>query len=221
MSEYRRAEGTQPPLWETVGPDGSLLRERRTATRASQGCGLSRCPRCYNPVMFVVSVPSMDIAAIAREAHRQGAGYQSRVRLNFIVDQTYPEARRYDAHAAWPQKIQKAFVDAQMMYDEGKSPALVLSACRSVLDVATKADGGDEGKSIAQRIDQLAELGKLIGAIREWAHKVRRIGNDATHDLDEGTAEEARQVIEFIKLFLHVTFELPASIRERESSVFD
>lgn len=199
----------KPPLWES-SKDSKGRDVRIKTTMSTQCCALSRCPRCTNPVMFVISAPRSQINTGQNDSY-------TRVINSYVVDHTYPEAKKNDSHPAWPEKIQKPFVDAQNMLDEGKSAAFVVTACRAVLDVATKELAG-EGKSIFDRIEDLAKKGIVTGSLRDWAHEVRQRGAESVHDLDGGTPEQAKELVEFIRLFLHVTFELPQAILAKKSA---
>jgi Domain of unknown function (DUF4145) len=204
-----------PSIWDVEKNTSYGRYERVQRNFGKQGCGISRCPRCYNPVMFVVTMGDNFTTQFLHGAKNQDS--HNRVTLtekDIIVEKTYPEARNYDAHESWPVKVRKPFVDAQMMLDEGKSTAIIISACRSVLDVLTKEADGD-GKNIFQRIEDLSKKGKITLSIKEWAHIVRELGNDATHDLDGRSNGEVLELINFIKLLLHVLFELPHTIQNQ------
>src|SRR5690606_12395756 len=69
---------------------------------------------------------------------------------------------------------------------------------------------------LVERIDSLAERSVITEVLRDWAHALRVDGNAAVHGF-EGTREAAEELVEFIKLFLHVTFELPAAIEQRKA----
>ena len=133
-----------------------------------------------------------------------------RVGDGVVVLRTYPQRESPKAHPTWPEKIQRPFVDLQMMLSQNRHPSFIISGCRTILDVATKDLGGTKSK-LVDRIDELATKSIVIGVLQAWAHKLRLDGNAAVHEL-EGTDEDAAQLVEFIKLFLHVAYELPAAI---------
>jgi hypothetical protein len=49
--------------------------------------------------------------------------------------------------------------------------------------------------------------------MKQWAHEVRIIGRDATHDEDAVTQEEATDMQAFVELFLVYAFDLPSRIK--------
>jgi hypothetical protein len=53
--------------------------------------------------------------------------------------------------------------------------------------------------------------------MREWAHQIRELGNDAAHDEDPFTEHEAQTLQAFTELFLTYSFTLPGMIAARKS----
>jgi hypothetical protein len=219
LSELREVpapKDRKPPLWDAKA-DHFSSNERLPATRLAQGCALSRCPRCINPVMFVVSVPAGHLGVLAGEMQRNRDGeFKWRFTDNMIVHATYPEAKTYDAHPAWPQEIQKQIVEAQQILDEGKTPGIAVMMLASVLEVAS-AHLGATVKNLSKRIDALAERGLLVGSLKDWAHSLRLDRNDMAHELKSTTAQEAREYLAFVMVFLQVAFELPQAIEDKRA----
>lgn len=163
--------------------------------------------------MFVVRSTIGQMQSVMGILTTQTFGERGRAMTDFEIVAAYPEAPRFDAHPTWPEKIKKPFVELQEDMQRGRTPAFIISGCRSILDVATK-DLDGKGDNIFARVEDLRKKGLLTGALADWAHALRKRGADAVHDLD-GDQETARQLVEFIKLFLHVAYELPEAIREK------
>lgn len=178
-------------------------------TDICEACGLARCPMCADPLLIVFRTPRQ---LLIQATQQDRLGPQSRLLPGKTVTivKTYPETKQPTAHPTWPEKIQKPFVDLQQMLSQGRHPSFIISGCRTVLDVATKHLGAEQN-CLVDRIDELAEKNIVTGILKDWAHKIRLDGNVAVHDL-EGTEEDAAQLVEFMKLFLHVVFELPKAI---------
>lgn len=93
---------------------------------------------------------------------------------------------------------------------------------RKCLDVATKHiyahDERLEGKNAAQalrvRIKSLGEMGILEGDIVELADVAALDGNDATHDIDPYTKEEAEALEDLTSDLLDRLFVRPARMSE-------
>jgi hypothetical protein len=177
-----------------------------------EGCGVSRCPHCGEPLLIIFRTTRQLLhhALHLNSNPRMDASHRLIANDSVVVIKTYPESREPTAHPTWPEKIRKPFVDLQKMLSEHRHPSFIISGCRSVLDVATRDLGGTKDK-LVHRIDELANMNIVTGVLQKWSHKLRLDGNEAAHELG-GTPEEAAQLVEFIRLFLHVTYELPATI---------
>ena len=73
---------------------------------------------------------------------------------------------------------------------------------------------GGEG-TLYNRIENLPEDRGLTKSMKEWAHEIRKIGNDAAHD--EFNEDEARDLKQFTELFLVYAFTLPEKMRVRRN----
>ena len=156
-----------------------------------KGFGVAGCPLCDMPVMVVFE------ATIAQlNAMQTGIGNRDqRVLANINVIETHPEGKKSSRDPAYPDEIREIFVEVQEDLAANRSPARIVSACRSVLDVCTKKLGGT-GNSLSQRIDALRATGSLTQSLADWAHAVRIDGNEAIHELS-ATHKEAQELVEF------------------------
>lgn len=173
-----------------------------------------QCPVCYQPSAFVVKGNYENMAQNMQQYLGQNIDLRAtQTGLEIRIQNTYPTIVDHQADESWPIQIKRPFIDILKMFDEHKSPALIIGACRSVLDVVLK-DLKGEGKNIHQRVDDLAQKGIVTGVLKDWSHELRERGNEATHDLDDGTPGLDRQLVEFIKLLLHAAYELPERIKK-------
>jgi hypothetical protein len=174
---------------------------------------MSTCPECFKPTLLYVKAPSKNLELI-REALKQKittVGGQ-----NFEVVEAFPTVRLPTTSTNWPEKIQKLFRGAQEHHRTSDVPEMTISACRSVMEVAIKQLGA-EGASFKKKIADLRTRGLITVPIEAWAQKVWKEGNAAIHEI-EGTFEEADELIEFLKTFLEVVYDLPASIKEKRDN---
>lgn len=207
-----------PPVWMprklpfNHGVQGHPQKE----TNFVEGVSLSRCGNCANPVMFVVDLPRYIFSEFS-SPNSLGAGGSARLVSQFRIKQTYPEAKKVDSHPSWPNPIQQPFIELQQFVIENRQPVFIVMGCRMVLESVLK-DLKGEGDDNFKRIDDLAKRGIITGSLKDWAHEIRKRGNDAAHDLNAGTPEEAAELVNFIKLLLHVCYELPEAIRDKRSA---
>lgn len=125
----------------------------------------------------------------------------------------FPSPPKAKTDTAWPEKIGQLFADIQDAMNEGKSPIMIVSNTRTVLETCLKNLGGT-GSTNYDRIKSLQTSGVLTEPIADWAHDLRRFGNDATHDA-EATRQDAVAFVEFMIQFMTVAFSLPAQIQRR------
>lgn len=169
------------------------------------------CPGCGKPSLAVFetkrrSLPNV-IAAIDGPPLMGGSTV-------IEVKAVWPAAPTYDDHAAWPQRVRDLLGTGQRIAEHTDMlPSVTISICRSALDVATKELGATKG-SLAARIDELRDRGTITAALADWAHHVRLEGNEAIHEI-EGTRAEADELMAFVKLFIQITFTLPAEIADK------
>jgi len=84
---------------------------------------------------------------------------------------------------------------------------------RSALDIATKGlDGVPDKITFFKRLEWLHKEHRITPDIRSWADHVRVEGNEALHDPEDFTQEDARPLRLFTEMFLKYVFELPGEV---------
>jgi hypothetical protein len=87
---------------------------------------------------------------------------------------------------------------------------------RKSLDAALKRLDSTGKGSLQKRIDTLPAETGVTPAMKEWAHQIRHLGNDAAHEDDPFTEEEAKSLQAFTELFLTYAFTLPGMLAARK-----
>lgn len=90
------------------------------------------------------------------------------------------------------------------------------SMFRKTLDTALKALHPEGRGTLAKRIDELPAEKGATPAMREWAHHIRALGNDAAHEDDPFSESDAQSVQAFTELFLTYAFTLPERLVARK-----
>jgi len=86
---------------------------------------------------------------------------------------------------------------------------------RKSLDAGLKALHPEGKGTLEKRIDNLPDILGITSALKEWAHQIRHLGNDAAHEDDPFTSDEAKILQSFTELFLTYTFTMPGMLAER------
>lgn len=80
---------------------------------------------------------------------------------------------------------------------------------RKALDTGLRSLDPSSKGNLQARIDNLPESVGVTSAMKTWAHRIRRLGNDAAHEDDPFTEEDAKDLRSFTELFLTYAFTLP------------
>lgn len=90
---------------------------------------------------------------------------------------------------------------------------------RKTLDTATKALKPElKSLNLYTRINRLVDEGVLTSAMGDWSHEIRIDGNEAVHDEEPETEEDARSAQKFTEAFLTYVFSLPRMVEDNRKS---
>ncbi|WP_169241887.1 DUF4145 domain-containing protein [Bifidobacterium olomucense] len=117
-----------------------------------------------------------------------------------------------------PQHIADAASEAYACFSIRSYRAAILMA-RSVLEACAK-DKNVTGRTLASKIDALADNGIISPQIQQEAHEIRYLGNEMAHgDFTEPVSEEdADDMLGFLATFLNYVYQMPAAIRRRQEA---
>lgn len=72
------------------------------------------------------------------------------------------------------------------------------------------------------QIDEMASKGLITEPLKQWAHEVRLGGNDGAHPDKDGlkdvSEQDADEIIQFTREFLHHIYVMPAALAARQAS---
>jgi hypothetical protein len=89
---------------------------------------------------------------------------------------------------------------------------------RKTLDVGTKIIAPTyKGDPLFSRINKLVGDGTLTQAMGDWSHEIRMDGNDAVHDENPETEEDANASQHFTEAFLTYAFALPKLVEDNKA----
>jgi hypothetical protein len=110
-----------------------------------------------------------------------------------------------------PDNIGSAFVSGlnNLKLPDGATTAAL--AFRRSIELAAKKLKPDAKGDLKQRITNLPD-DVVTPAMKNWAHRIRLEGNDASHDEGEFSKEDAETLRAFAEMFLTYAFTLPAML---------
>ena len=90
-------------------------------------------------------------------------------------------------------------------------------ACRKLLMHMAVTKGADENKNFAFYVDYLAKQGFVPPGAQSWVDHIRKRGNEATHEIELMTREDAEDLVSFSEMLLKIIFEFPAKVAQKYS----
>jgi hypothetical protein len=128
----------------------------------------------------------------------------------------WPEAQYTRAPLHTPDNIARFYVQGVESLARGHCDAAGMTF-RKALDISVSALNPTANKrdNLKKRINTIPVESGVTPAMKEWAHIIRDDGNDAAHEEEPYTKDEATGLEAFTKLFLTYAFTLPGMVRER------
>lgn len=110
-----------------------------------------------------------------------------------------------------PEAVSRAFSEAEELRLAGfRGPAG--NAYRRALEAAIKIVDPELTGSLYTRIETLSKTTRLTPSMRDFAHRIRTLGNEASHETPVVGDDEIDDLATFTKLFLLYQFTLPEMI---------
>lgn len=85
---------------------------------------------------------------------------------------------------------------------------------RKALEVAVNLHNA-AGKNLKAKIQDLHAKHVITDSLAEWAHEIRAIGNEAAHEDDLLSKEDAKQIVYFSEMLFTYLFTLPGMLADR------
>ncbi len=173
---------------------------------------------CGGPALIVCS-----IRADVEDKLVPGAPGWSSLHLRSVVDgqleiaTIFPSASGLSVHSSWPEVARRLLPELIEDIGRNRDSSRILSGARTILDTCLKdLLQAEVPKGRSAQIDKLVEIGKITPDIGDWAKSLWRDGSDASHDA-VGEQKAAEAYLDFLPIFLRVTYTLPQEIIELRS----
>ena len=187
-----------------------MLIRARTLNKDNHGIIFATCNRCTEPVSAIFKLSDnlfyhwnqsagIDIVPDAKNA---------------ILIATFPPNRKSIAPDYVNGTIATIFIQAEDARAREQYHTAGMGL-RKTLDVAHKVYDPNLRGDLIPRIDTLTDRHDLTPAMRDWAHQVRLLGNEAAHDHDEPTKDDTEAMAAFTETLLKYLFTLPAEVKAR------
>ena len=110
-----------------------------------------------------------------------------------------------------PKDIEELYQEIRDATAAGAYTAAVMSGRKLLMHIAVEC-GDKKDKSFEQYVDFLVENHHTPPNSRVWVDKIRKLGNEANHQIKIMGSEEAANIIKFLEMLLKFMYEFPASI---------
>lgn len=122
-----------------------------------------------------------------------------------------PTSPAPDVPGHLPEVCEQAFMEAEQLRLSGFRTASG-NAYRRALESGLKYVAPDLKGTLFSRIEQLTKNGELVASMRDFAHRIRTLGNEASHETPVVDDDEIDDLAVFTRLFLMYQFTLPGML---------
>ena len=122
-------------------------------------------------------------------------------------DQFIPSPRLGASVKNLPVEMETLYNEARDSSGVGAYTACAMLARKVLMNLAV-LEGADENKSFLYYVNYLAENGFVPKKGKPWVDKIRQMGNEATHEIQVVTAEDAKDVLFLVENLLRFNFEM-------------
>lgn len=144
--------------------------------------------------------------------------YLLNISHSFTIISVEPKVKEIDLPEYLPDNVANSFLQAKKSIRiQAWDSAGVM--CRQALERAlTYIKPDTKGQILFQRIEKIHKEGLIISALKDWAHNIRVLGNDAAHE-DDFIEKEAKELVEFTELFLTYLFTMPEKVKKSREAI--
>jgi len=114
------------------------------------------------------------------------------------------------------EQVNDLYEEARRCMSVRAYTSAVLS-CRKLLMNIAVDKGASTGKSFIEYVDYLSTNNYVPRNGNQWVDHIRQKGNEATHEIQSMSKEDAEDLIEFTEMLLTFVYAFPAKIKSRRS----
>ena len=129
------------------------------------------------------------------------------------VNEQIPSERYGKPIKHLPYEVNQIYEEARDSFSV-KAYTAVMLLCRKLLMHVAVDLGADKNKKFIDYIDYFEKEGYISKNARSWVDKIRKLGNEANHEIMIGNKEDAKKIIEFSAMLLKTNYEYPKEIED-------
>ena len=112
-----------------------------------------------------------------------------------------------------PENIKNVYDEVRKCMQSNSFTGAVMLMRKIIMNIAVH-EGAKENKNFDEYVDYLCNNGIVHKKSKKKADSVRKLGNDANHEIENRTQEEAQNCFEFIELLLMANYEFADEEKE-------
>lgn len=109
------------------------------------------------------------------------------------------------------EEVKKLYDEARNCFSVNAFTSVAL-CCRKLLMNISVDLGAEDNKSFAYYVNWLDENNYILPNAKRWVDQIRKIGNEATHEIHIISREDAEKSLKFIEMILRLVYEFPAMV---------
>jgi hypothetical protein len=114
-------------------------------------------------------------------------------------------------------------VDIERLYNQARltsnlAPTASALCSRKLLMNIAVSKNAKEGESFAAYVDYLNTNGFIPPDGTQWVDHIRKIGNEATHEIKFISVEDARELVDFLEMLLKFIYEFPGRMQAKQKT---
>lgn len=178
---------------------------------------LARCPMCHFSISSDFHTDNAQKCTISH-CFSDIDSYVLEELINQKIE-FFPRPKQPEIPEYLPEKLKTKYLAAEDLYLLCQSKPHFLdsagNAYRAALELGLallENPDTPQDKNLNWRINQFVKNGMLVQAMGDFAHRIRALGNLASHSTLDFSQEELNDLRLFTRLFLMYTFTLPAML---------
>lgn len=110
-----------------------------------------------------------------------------------------------------PEEVNNVYEEARSCYAVNAYTGTVL-LCRKLLMHVAVDLGADENLRFIEYINFLNEHHYVSVKSNEWIDQIRKYGNEATHEIEVSSKQDAQLILKFCEMLLKMNYEYPSIV---------
>lgn len=110
-----------------------------------------------------------------------------------------------------PTGVKELYKEARDSIAAGASTAAVLTCRKILMHVAVEQDA-PKNKGFLEYVEYLADKGFVPPHGKGWVDHIRKIGNEANHEIKVMQPDDAKDLVTFVEMLLKFIYEMPRRV---------